>query len=154
MKAKNISLVFAVEAMTFAAGATANEIYKWTDEDGNVLYEDRPRGSTSEERLTLTYARTDNSAVSDRVQARQERQTAREEAKSQAAAAEQEAADNAAAAAERAQACERHQRHQGERDETVAKAEVDQASDHGSLRDAPRVNSQGSTRTRVASWEV
>lgn len=107
MKAKRLILGCAVAAMTFASGAMASEIYKWVDEDGNVHYEDRPSGATDEERLAMTYNRTDRSAVSQRVKARHERQVAREEARSTAAAAEKEAADNAQAEAERQQACER-----------------------------------------------
>ena len=97
----------AVAAVVFAAGASANEIYKWTDEEGNVHYEDRPAGMPTEERLALNYRRTDSGAVQQRVNARHERQAARDEAKAMAAAAEQEAADNAAAEEERKQACER-----------------------------------------------
>ncbi len=107
MNAKRLILGCAVAAMTFASGAMASEIYKWVDEDGNVHYEDRPSGATDEERLAMTYNRTDRSAVSQRVKARHERQVAREEARSTAAAAEKEAADNAQAEAERQQACER-----------------------------------------------
>jgi hypothetical protein len=107
MKARQIALSCAVVALTFAAGATASEIYKWVDEDGNVHYEDRPSGAATEERLGVAYSRTDSSAVNNRVQARLDRQSERAEAKSQRAAAEQEAADNAAAEAERQQACER-----------------------------------------------
>ncbi len=107
MKARRIAVACAVAALTFAGGATANEIYKWVDENGNVHYEDRPSGAASEERIDITYRRTDSSAVQRRVQARVDAQTAREEQKSVAAAAAQEAADNAAAEAERQKACER-----------------------------------------------
>ena len=107
MKARKIALGCAVVALTFASGAVANEIYKWVDEDGNVHYEDRPSGAATEERLSMSYSRTNSSSVNNRVAARHDRQAAREEAKSQAAAAEQEAADNAAAAAQQQQACER-----------------------------------------------
>ena len=107
MKARQIALTFAVAAMTLASGALANEIYKWTDESGNVHYEDRPRGEPTEERIDLTYRRTDSRAVNQRTQARLDRQAERNEAKSVAAAAEDEAAEKAAAAAERAKACER-----------------------------------------------
>ena len=100
-------LLLSVAAMTFAAGAMANEIYKWTDEDGNVHYEDRPSGAASEERLAINYKRTDSSAVRQRINARHERQAARNEERSVAAAAEQEAAENAAAEEQRVQACER-----------------------------------------------
>ena len=90
MKGKRIVLSFAVMAMTVAGGATANEIYKWTDEDGNVYYEDRPSGAETEERLDITYRGTDNSAVQKRVKTRTDAQTARREAESVAAASEQE----------------------------------------------------------------
>ena len=107
LKARQLALTCAVAAMTFAAGATANEIYKWTDADGNVHYEDRPSGAASEERVDITYRRTDSGAVNQRVQARLDRQAERDEAKSVAAAQEQEAADKAATAEERSKACER-----------------------------------------------
>jgi hypothetical protein len=87
-------------------GAMANEIYKWTDADGNVHYEDRPSGAATEERLDLTYSSTDRGAVQARVKSRVDAQTAREEAKSTAAAAEQEAADNAAAEQQRSKRCD------------------------------------------------
>ena len=107
MKARQIALTCAVAAMTFATGALANEIYKWTDENRNVHYEDRPSGAATEERIDITYRRTDSGAVNQRIQARLDRQSERDEARSVAAAAEQEAADQAAAEAERAKACER-----------------------------------------------
>jgi len=107
MKARRLALTCAVAAMTFAAGAMANEIYKWTDSEGNVHYEDRPSGAATEERIDIAYRRTDSSAVNQRIQARLDRQSERDEAKSVAAAQEQEAADSAAAAEERARACER-----------------------------------------------
>ena len=107
MKAKHIILCSTVAALTFASGALANEIYKWTDENGNVYYEDRPSGASNEERLDITYHRTDNAAVQQRVQAHRDAQAARADAKSVAAAAEKESVDNAAAEQQREQACER-----------------------------------------------
>ena len=107
MQGKRIVLSLAIAALTVSAGAAASEIYKWTDADGNVHYEDRPTGAESEERLDITYRRTDSSAVSQRVQSRLDAQASRDEAESVAAAAEKEAADNAAAAAERQKACQR-----------------------------------------------
>ena len=107
MKGKRIVLSFAVMAMTVAGGATANEIYKWTDEDGNVYYEDRPSGAETEERLDITYRGTDSSSVQKRVKTRTDAQMARREADSVAAAAEKEAADNAAADQVRQEKCDR-----------------------------------------------
>ena len=107
LSTRRLALTCAVAAMTLAAGATANEIYRWTDEHGNVHYEDRPSGAATEERIHIAYRRTDSGAVNQRVQARVDRQAERAEAKSVAAAREQEAAEQAAAAEERAKACER-----------------------------------------------
>ncbi len=107
MKGKRIVFSFAVMAMTVAGGAAANEIYKWTDEDGNVYYEDRPSGAATEERLGITYQPTDNTAVQKRVEKRVEARTTREEAASVAAAAQAEAADNAAAEQARQEKCDR-----------------------------------------------
>ncbi len=107
MTLRRMTLTIAVAALTFASGATASEIYRWTDAEGNIHYEDRPQGVANEERLQLTYRRTDSSAVNQRVQARVNRESERNEAKSVAAAAQAEAAEKAAAAAERQQACER-----------------------------------------------
>jgi len=107
MKGKRIVLSFAVMAMAVASGAAANEIYKWTDAEGNVYYEDRPSGASTEERLSMTYNPTNNSVVQKRVDKRIEAQDARREADSVAAAAQQEAADNAAADAARQEKCTR-----------------------------------------------
>lgn len=107
MKGKRIVLSCAVMAMTIASGATANEIYKWTDENGDIHYEDRPTGAETEERLNITYSRTNGSAVQKRVQSRVDAQTSRREAESVAAAAREEAADNAAADEARKQKCDR-----------------------------------------------
>ena len=107
MKGKRIVLSFAVMAMTVAGGATANEIYKWTDAEGNVYYEDRPSGAETEERLDITYRATNNGAVQKRVKTRTDAQTARREAESVAAAAQKEDADNAAADQARQENCDR-----------------------------------------------
>jgi hypothetical protein len=95
--------------MALAASASASEIYKWTDAEGNVHYEDRPSGAPSEQRLKLTYQRTNSSAVSQRIQARLDREAERAEAKTAEAASEQEAAEQAATAEERASTCKRAQ---------------------------------------------
>jgi len=107
MKSKRLALLCAVTAMTVAGGAMANEIYKWTDENGTVHYGDRPIGAATEERLAMTYTRTDSAAVQQRVQARVEATAAREEARSAAARSQEKAAANEAEAAERAERCDK-----------------------------------------------
>jgi hypothetical protein len=49
--------------------AVAGEIYKWTDEDGNVHYEDRPVGKTDMEHVDVVSRNTDNTVVQARVDA-------------------------------------------------------------------------------------
>lgn len=107
MKGKRLALSCAVMAMTLASGSLANEIYKWTDENGDVHYEDRPTGAATEERLDMSYNRTNSADVQRRTQARVDARTAREEARSVAAASEKEAAENEATAADLAQKCDK-----------------------------------------------
>ncbi len=106
MKIRKLVLGCAVMALTFAGGATANEIYRWVDAEGNVHYGDRPSGAPTEQRLQLSYARTDGSAVEKRVQDRLDAQSAQAEAQAEQAKAEQEAAEEAEIAAEQQRACE------------------------------------------------
>ena len=106
MDSKKTAIACLIAALALAGAAAASEtIYKWTDENGNVHYEDRPSGAASEERLKITYQRTSSTAVQQRVQARLDRQAARAEEKTIKEAARQDEADKATAAAEREQAC-------------------------------------------------
>jgi len=50
--------------------AFANDIYKWTDEDGNVHYGDRPTGDATEERMAISSSSTNPSKVQARAQSR------------------------------------------------------------------------------------
>ena len=93
--------------MDSVSAAIAQEIYKWIDDDGNVHYEDRPSGAATEERIDITYRRTDSGAVRQRTKSFRDAQDALAEAKSVEEARQKEAAENAAAAAERQQACDR-----------------------------------------------
>jgi len=106
MNSRRFLLPCAAIALIMSAAATANEIYRWIDDDGNVHYEDRPTGAASEERIDISYRRTDHDAVRQRVQARVDASAAREEAKSVAAAQEKERAEEHAAAEERQHKCE------------------------------------------------
>ena len=90
MKGKR--LLLALMSVTLSGGVAASEIYKWIDENGNVHYEDRPSGASSEQRLAMTYSRTNNGVVQERIEARLEREAEREEARAAAAKEEEEAA--------------------------------------------------------------
>ena len=50
--------------------AFANDIYKWTDEDGNIHYGDRPTGDATEERMAISSRSTDPAKVQTRAQSR------------------------------------------------------------------------------------
>lgn len=104
----NKRTLIALTALALGAGsvAAASEIYRWTDDDGNVHYEDRPTGAATEERLDISYRRTDNDVVRQRVQARLDAQATRDEERSVAAAQEQEQAEKAAADEARQKKCE------------------------------------------------
>ena len=106
MKTRHLIIGFAALAITISTGAFANDIYKWTDENGNVHYEDRPSGEASEQRLQFSYNRTNAKAVQGRVQHRQDTANTRREAKEEAEAAELTAADERAAAKQKLAQCE------------------------------------------------
>ena len=106
MNIRRLMAGIAVLTLTLSSGVFADDIYKWTDEDGNIHYEDRPSGEPSEERLQFSYNRTNSSAVGQRVQARRDMDNARRETREEAAAEDRTAAENRAAAEERVAKCE------------------------------------------------
>lgn len=96
--------MFMTAALAFSATAVAGEIYKWTDENGNVHYEDRPVGEEVE-RVAINSASTNNSSVSASIDARRAREDARADARSQREQDQQRAAEAEKLAAERAAKC-------------------------------------------------
>ena len=99
-------LVLALASITFASVATAGEIYKYTDEDGNVQYGDRPTGADGEERMAVVYTGTSSDSISAQARERESYMAAREERRN----AKQEQAEAEATAAvereERAAKCQ------------------------------------------------
>ena len=100
------SLLFACLAVA-AAGVHAQEIYKWTDAEGNVHYEDRPSDLTEadSEMVAIASRRTNAAAVEAGVEARLKRQESRAEAREARREAEQEAEDQRAEDARQAEQC-------------------------------------------------
>ena len=98
-------MVTVAVALTAGGSALSGEIYKWTDENGNVHYEDRPLGGDATERVNIVSRSTDNSAVKASIDARRERVAARDEARAERAAADAEAAKAEAEAEDRRQKC-------------------------------------------------
>jgi len=64
--------------------AVGAEIYKWTDEDGNVHYEDRPVGKTDMEHVDVLSRNTDNTVVQARLDSDRERRAAARQVASEA----------------------------------------------------------------------
>ena len=102
------AIAFALMLVLLAVGSTATgQIYKWTDEEGNVHFSDTPVGEEAE-KVAIQSRRTNAERVQAEVQAR---------ANASAKAAEEEAAatpqgptkeEIQARAAERAQKCDKY----------------------------------------------
>lgn len=106
MNGKRLLVALAVLALTMGSAAMANEIYKWTDENGNVHYGDRPSGSATEQRMALSYRRTNTGALQQRVKSHADSVTARQERKADAAEEKKAADEKAAEAAANAKKCD------------------------------------------------
>lgn len=108
MKIQTFLTGFAALAITVSSAVYADEIYKWTDEDGNVHYEDRPSGEPSEQRLQFSYNRTDSTAVDERVKAQREVENTRREARADKDAEDQTIAEERAAAEKKLEQCQQY----------------------------------------------
>lgn len=98
-------ILFTTASFAFGTAAVASEIYKWTDEEGNVHYEDRPTVDDVE-RVAINSSRTNNSSVRASVDARRANQAAREDANAKREEDERKAAEVAKITAEREQKCQ------------------------------------------------
>ncbi|MGI9238966.1 MAG: DUF4124 domain-containing protein [Woeseiaceae bacterium] len=99
MNGKRLLVLFAAFALTMGSGAMANEIYKWTDEQGNVHYGDRPLGNDDAEVVALTYKRANPGAAKSGAAAHDELKASLQE-KRDARAEEKATAEKQAAEAE------------------------------------------------------
>lgn len=98
-------IAFTTAAVFFSAAVFAGEIYKWTDKDGNVHYEDRPIGENVE-RLNVASRSTDNSSIQASIDARREREAARTDARTKRNEDAKAALDSKAEAEQRAVKCQ------------------------------------------------
>jgi len=102
---RNVLIVLITATLWVSGAVLAGEIYKWTDADGNVHFEDRPLGEDVE-RLKVISSNTDNDSVRASVDARHERETARAEARSKRGEDQQAAAEAKAEAEQRHVKCQ------------------------------------------------
>jgi len=96
-------IMFTTAALAFSGAALSGEIYKWTDEDGNVHYEDRPTGEEVE--LVAFTSSTDSSAVRASIDARRANEATRADQRSKRDEDAQEATDAQLAADQLVQQC-------------------------------------------------
>ena len=97
-------IMFTTATLAFSGAALSGEIYKWTDDDGNVQYEDRPTGEDVE--LVAFSSNTDSTAVRASIDARRANEAARADKRSRRDEKSQETADAQLAADQRVQKCE------------------------------------------------
>jgi hypothetical protein len=77
-------LTLSIAALVVSSTTAASEIYQWTDDEGNVHYEDRPIAREAQLRRDILSARTDNATVQARVQQHREARAAAEQVASEA----------------------------------------------------------------------
>ncbi len=63
MNRKKLTTTVAATFVLVASSSFASEIYRVTDEDGNIQYSDRPTFVDTEERVAIASARTDSTAA-------------------------------------------------------------------------------------------
>ena len=108
MNSKKVLLTFAAASILCAGTVAAGEIYRYTDENGQVIYVDRPTGDPTEERLDVVSTNTDNSAVQARVQSRRESAIAAAERQADESDQEPTRGEKRAAAAAQEQQCQQY----------------------------------------------
>ena len=117
MNSKKLTVTAAAAFLLIASSSFASEIYRYTDENGNIHYGDRPTGAPTEERLAIASARTDSAAARAYMEQRYALNQAAEAAEAEAQSTipedvvEAEAptrAERAAEQRERAQKCQQY----------------------------------------------
>ena len=94
--------------LLFAGSVVASDIYKYVDENGNVYYRDRPTGESGEQRVGIVSRATSPATVQAQVDARLEREAARDEAREAESREEARAAEQRQEAADRAAKCQQN----------------------------------------------
>ncbi len=108
MNSKKALLTLAAASILCAGTVMAGEIYRYMDENGQVIYVDRPTGDPTEERLDVVSLNTNNAAVQERVQARREGAIAAAGREADESDQEPTRAEKRAAAAAQEQQCQQY----------------------------------------------
>jgi len=117
MNAKKLTATVAAALVLVTSSSFASEIYRYTDEDGNVHYGDRPTGAPTETRVAIASSRTDSAAARAYMEQRYALNQPAEEPAAQAQSTipeevvedeEMTRAERAAERRERAQRCQQY----------------------------------------------
>ncbi len=115
MNRKKLTTTVAAAFLLVASTSFASEIYRVTDENGNVQYSDRPTFVETEERVAIASARTDTAAARAHMEQRYSLNQPAEEPAAQNAIPEEiveeeemTRAERAAEQRERAQKCQQY----------------------------------------------
>jgi len=149
MDNRRLRIAAAALALVIGTGAYANEIYKWTDEDGSVHYGDRPTGKLTEEQLKFTYNRTNPEVLEDRVQAQNDVEEKRREARAAAAEEKRAAEEERLAADEQKVRCDQTRAQQAKLLQARNVYREDEAGERVYLDDVQRAESLARAETAV-----
>lgn len=105
MNSYKLLLTIVATAVLCINSVSASEIYRYTDEDGNVVYLDRPTGDPGVERLDIISQPTDKAAIQANVQARREAAATAALEKEEAGVTQMTRSEKRAAAAAKEQEC-------------------------------------------------
>ena len=115
MKFRKLTATVATAVVLVASSSFASDIYRYTDEDGNVHYGDRPTGAPTEERVAIASSRTDSAAARAYMEQRYSLNQQAEESAAQSTIPEEVVeeeemtrAERAAEQRERAQKCQQY----------------------------------------------
>lgn len=102
---RSVLIVITTACLWLSGTALSGEIYKWTDAEGNVHYEDRPIGDDVVRHKVISSG-TNNDSVRASIDARHDRDTARADSRSKRNEEKQAAADARAETAQRNVKCQ------------------------------------------------
>lgn len=108
MKTRHFVIGIAAFAVTVSGAALADGVYKWTDADGEVHYEDRPSGGQDDEYVQIASNRTNNANVEQRIEDRLQSQETKREARDAAATEAATAAEEQAEIDNKKKRCEQY----------------------------------------------
>jgi hypothetical protein len=149
MNTRRLIVGLAALVVAISTGAFADEIYKWTDKDGNVHYEDRPSGDPSEVQLQFSYNRTNSEALQNRIEARRDAENSRDEARAEAAEDRRTAEENRLEAEQTQAECESYRARLNQLLSAPRIYRTDEAGERVYLDEAQRAESRSRAETYI-----